>query len=91
MVISDLASCGSTIPLVEAAEEQRAVSEVLGVVTKATGSRQLNLWSRYCRDGECRTNDGDRWMFSNGNHVTVEESDALAPTFAELLRGDAMR
>jgi hypothetical protein len=56
-------------------------------VAEATDSTTLNLRSEFCTGGVCRTNIGNRWMYRDGLHISVEESKSLAPTFAKVLKG----
>jgi hypothetical protein len=81
--------CGATRPETEVHAEQVIIDEALRGIAEATGSTTVDLRAHYCSAGVCRTNVGDRWMFRDGYHITVAESEALAPTFAEPLRQTA--
>lgn len=83
---SDPSACGATVPKAEEDAAQERTLEALKQVAETTGSVTLDLRDRFCPAGVCRTNIGDRWMFEDGVHITVDESEALAPTFASLLR-----
>lgn len=84
-------NCGATRPEAEVDADQSGVDQALTAVAEATASTTLELRARYCSEGVCRTNTGNRWMFRDGYHITVAESEALAPTFAELLRRVAQK
>jgi len=81
--------CGATRPEPEIDAQRSVVDQALTAVAEATGATTIDLRSHYCSEGVCRTNMGDRWMFRDGYHITVAESEALAPAFAEPLRQTA--
>ena len=83
---SDPAKCGATVPQAQEDAAQGITLDALGKVAESTGSRTLDLRSRFCWGGLCRTNDGNRWLYKDGIHISVGESEALAPTFTILLR-----
>jgi hypothetical protein len=85
VVLSDVAKCGSILSQAQALSDQRSLTEVLTSVSDDTGSEVLNLWSHFCEDGVCRTYADHRWMFWDGVHISVGESEALAPDFARAL------
>lgn len=88
-LLLSVADCGATIPEVQAAADDREAIQVLNEVALSTGAETLGVRDRYCFEGLCRTNVGNLWMFRDGIHITVSESEALAPTFAELLKQTA--
>ena len=83
---TDPAACGATVPLADVEAAQAITMAALDKIAERTGSTTLNLRDRYCWTGLCRTNDGDRWMYRDGIHISVDESEALAPTFTQTLR-----
>ena len=83
---NNIADCGATVPEAEEAAAQAHTMETLEEIAADTGSTTLDLRSRYCIDGVCRTNVGDRWMYEDGIHIGVDESESLAPVFTQLLR-----
>ncbi|MCJ7832570.1 MAG: hypothetical protein MUP92_03880, partial [Actinobacteria bacterium] len=83
---NNIADCGATVSEADVEAAQARTMAALEQIAEQTGSTTLNLRSRYCSDGVCRTNIGDRWMFEDGIHITVDESEALVPVFAQLLR-----
>jgi hypothetical protein len=85
VAMSDTAKCGATVAESEARAYQSSVIEALATVASATGATTLDLFEYFCSSGVCRTNIGNRWMFSDGVHITVDESAALAPMFAAVL------
>ena len=88
---SDPADCGATVPQPEEDAAQVLTMEALTKIADATGSTTLDLRANFCSDGVCRTNVGDTWMFEDGIHITVDESEALAPTFVHLLKQVAQK
>jgi peptidoglycan/LPS O-acetylase OafA/YrhL len=82
----DPQACGATVPEAEEDAAQSLTVEALRKVARDTGSTTLDLREQFCPAGVCRTNIGNFWMFRDGVHLTVGESEALAPTFAGLLR-----
>ena len=82
VALRSTADCGVTLPESEVVEEEADAVRIVTAVADATGSTTLDLDGRYCDDGVCRTNEGNRWMFKDGMHITQAESRALAPTFA---------
>ena len=79
-------SCGATVPEAQEDAAQATTMEALEEVAERTDSTTLDLRDRFCWGGLCRTNDGNRWMFEDGIHISVGQSRALAPTFAHLVR-----
>ncbi len=60
--------------------------ETLRAIAEDTGASTLYLRPRYCIEGVCTTNDGNVWMFEDGLHISVDESQALVPTFARVFQ-----
>lgn len=85
----DPTSCGATLEESEVRASQRLAIGTLERIARDTGASTLDLRSRYCTAGVCATNDGDFWMFEDGIHISVGESEALAPTFERVL-GDML-
>ena len=83
---SNPSACGATVPQAQEDAAQATTLEALQKVAESTGSRTLDLRSRFCWGGVCRTNDGNRWLYRDGIHISVAESQALAPTFTVVLR-----
>ena len=86
VAIFDPRECGVTRPEAEIDAQRSIVDRALTAVAEATGATMIDLRSHYCSEGVCRTNSGNRWMFRDGYHITVAESEALGPAFAEPLR-----
>jgi len=83
---SDPANCGATVPQAQEDAAQGLTLDALEKVAERTDSRVVDLRSRFCWGGMCRTNDGNRWLYKDGIHISVAESQALAPTFTFVLR-----
>lgn len=83
----DPADCGATVRLSDVKAAQAKTVDALHEIARATGATTFDLLDHYCPKGICITNDGNRWIFEDGIHITVSESESLAPEFADLLRG----
>jgi len=83
---SDPADCGATVPQAQEDAAQARTLDALEKIAEATDSTTMNLRSHFCWDGLCRTNDGDRWLYEDGIHISVAESESLAPEFAHVLK-----
>ena len=82
---SDPTACGATLDEDAVEASQALTMTTLRQIAEDTGASTLYLRPRYCTDGVCATNDGNFWMFEDGLHISVDESQALAPTFARVL------
>lgn len=83
---ANTSACGATVPRGEESEAQDMTIEALQLIADETGASTLDLRSEFCWAGVCRTNDGDRWMFEDGLHISVSESQRLAPVFVRSLK-----
>ncbi|HSI27109.1 MAG TPA: acyltransferase family protein [Aeromicrobium sp.] len=82
----DPARCGRTASV---ASLERPWREGLDAEAKAVADAKvhtINLDDVVCPNGTCRTNVGNRWIFRDGTHITIVESDRLAPYFVKALR-----
>lgn len=86
MALFNAQNCGTTRPEGSVDAEQSVFDQDLHAMAEATGSIAVDLDPHYCSEGVCRTNMGNRWMFRDGYHITVAESEALASTFVGPLR-----
>jgi peptidoglycan/LPS O-acetylase OafA/YrhL len=86
LALFDTSDCGTTRNLADVHADQSEIDQALRAVGVAGDSMILDLRAHFCSDGVCRTNRGDYWMFRDGYHITVAESAALAPAFADALR-----
>jgi len=83
---SDPTACGATLSESDVEEAQQLSIATLRQIAEDTGASTLDLRSRYCRDGVCATNEGNYWMYEDGIHISVGESQALVPTFTRVLQ-----
>jgi lysophospholipase L1-like esterase len=83
---SDPAACGATIAEDDVETSQELMMATLRQIADDTGASTLYLRPRYCTDGVCATNDGNVWFFEDGLHISVDESQALVPTFARVFQ-----
>ena len=80
--------CGRSVDLAQADTDRGGVvAAEVAAVRDAAGAPAMtvDLVPELCRDGRCTTNDGSRWRFRDGVHLTVGASAALSPTFTALL------
>lgn len=54
---------------------------------RATGAQSLDLRQELCPGERCSTRSGDRWRFRDGLHITVWQSESLAPRWVTALKG----
>jgi hypothetical protein len=86
VALLNTSNCGATRREADVDADQSGIDRALTGIAEMTGSTTLDLRPHYCSDGVCRTNAGNRWMFRDGYHITVAESEALTPTFVDLFR-----
>lgn len=84
-------NCGAARREAEVDADQSDVDQALTTIAEMTDSTTLDLRPHYCSQGVCRTNAGNRWMFRDGYHITVAESEALTPTFVDLFAQAAQK
>ena len=83
--------CGRTVPRSQVEDERRSALEAeRRAVAGAPGAVLLDLVPELCDADRCRTNDGGRWRYLDGVHLTTGASAGLADTFAALLRSNAV-
>ena len=83
--MADTNGCGTTVPRATMDDRQRAALEVFGNVAARTGTAVLDLRDDVCPDEQCRTNVEDTWMFRDLFHITVGESERLAPQVTDAI------
>jgi peptidoglycan/LPS O-acetylase OafA/YrhL len=86
VALFDISDCGTTRSLADVDADQSKIDQALAAVAVAGDSMILDLRARICSQGACSTNRGNYWMYRDGYHITVAESAALAPAFADALR-----
>ena len=73
--------CMQEMSVDEAESSQGAVRQVLSAVSSATGATVLDLWASICPGGECSTQTGHLIRYRDESHISVSQSEALAPEF----------
>lgn len=84
--------CGRTIDVTQVDDERGGVvAAERAAATAAVGApaTTVDLVPELCADGRCTTNDGGRWRYHDGVHLTVGASTALQGTFADLIESTA--
>ncbi|ADU49150.1 acyltransferase 3 [Intrasporangium calvum DSM 43043] len=74
--------CRSQMAVEEALANQGQVRRVVDRVATDTGSTVLDPWQVLCGDGVCDTQHGALVRYRDGSHVSVRQSEAMAPVFA---------
>lgn len=88
---ADAATCGRRVTLDSVIVDQASAYQAEAEAAAATGSATLDLRPELCASDSCSTNNGDQWAYRDGNHITVDESAALAPIFTKALSPLAAR
>ncbi len=86
LLLASTASCGEAVPLDQLMLQQAAVSQTESTAAKVAGVPTLDLSSRLCPQGQCRTNLDNSWHYRDDLHITVDESVRLAPAFIDYLK-----
>ena len=74
--------CQSQMAIEEALAKQGQVRRVVDQVAADTGSTVLDPWQVLCVEGICDTQHGALVRYRDGSHVSVRQSEAMAPEFA---------
>jgi peptidoglycan/LPS O-acetylase OafA/YrhL len=64
---------------------QESVARPLARAVTAAGAEFVDLGPDLCPGGLCTSNLGNIWGYRDGTHLSVPQSKALAPRFAEVL------
>jgi peptidoglycan/LPS O-acetylase OafA/YrhL len=75
--------CGVRVPLARMEAEQSLTRAAEARAITATGVSTIDLRGLLCPHGYCATNQGERWVYRDGTHLSVPESDRLAPEFVD--------
>lgn len=62
---------------------------VVAAAADAPGATTVDLDPELCLVDGCATNDGGRWIYRDGLHITVGASRRLAPRYAQLIEDHA--
>ena len=65
------------------------VAAEVAAAADAPGATTVDLDPELCLVDGCATNDGGRWIYRDGLHITVGASRRLAPRFAQLIEEHA--
>lgn len=78
--------CNPTLKLSDAQRVQGASWAMEAQVATATGATFVDLRSEICPAGTCQTFAKGHWIYRDANHMSVWESQALAPVIASALK-----
>jgi peptidoglycan/LPS O-acetylase OafA/YrhL len=82
--------CGRVLTLDEAeALRSGVVAAENEAVADAPGARTVDLNPAICLPDRCATNDGGRWIYRDGVHLTVGASESLGPQFENVIEAVA--
>ncbi len=85
-MVRSVAKCGTSVSLSAEDERQARALKAERDAATAAGVTLLDLRSDVCPDGECATNDGSRWIYRDGDHISIDESRRLAPQLEAAIR-----
>ncbi|MEO7587950.1 MAG: acyltransferase family protein [Arachnia sp.] len=75
--------CQQTMPTADVRARQGAIDDVVAEVAASTAAGLLDLTADICPGGSCSAVSPDGMVrYRDGNHITVEQSHALATEFA---------
>ena len=77
--------CTVTTPRTEVEEVRSAAVSAEVAAIGTTGARSLDLMTDICPTDPCRTLDDGFWRYRDRGHITVGQSERLAPVFAALV------
>jgi hypothetical protein len=78
-------TCGRDMPLEFAETYQSGTRQVLATVAERTGARLVDPGPLMCPDGVCSVRTEDYIRLRDAGHISVAQSEALAPALAEVL------
>jgi len=78
--------CGLSLALSDAQKVQGASWAMEAQVATATGATFVDLRSELCPAGTCQTFAKSHWIYRDANHISVWESQALAPVITSALK-----
>lgn len=81
------AECPFALTVAEAESRQEVIRNVVEEVALKTSSRLLDPWTVLCRDGECAWQGPGFDRYRDATHITVRQSEDLAPFFESALSG----
>jgi peptidoglycan/LPS O-acetylase OafA/YrhL len=73
--------CVQEMSVEQAENSQGAVRKVLSEVSSTTGAAVLDLWASLCPNHICTTQTGRLIRYRDEAHISVSQSEALAPEF----------
>ncbi len=82
--VVDPSRCGQSLSEAEARAGLEPYARIVEEAAADAGAQVLDLMPELCRDGVCATNWGNQWAYLDGQHISVGESERLAPVFAAL-------
>jgi peptidoglycan/LPS O-acetylase OafA/YrhL len=77
--------CGVTVSLSSMDGEQSLTRAAEAQAIAVTGVATVDLRGLLCPGGRCATNEGERWVYRDGTHLSVPESGRLTPELVDAL------
>lgn len=81
-LLANFHGCSQEMPLERAMERQGATRGVISAVAATTDAEILDPWQSLCSNKVCTSTDNGLVRYLDGAHITVDQSVALAGTFA---------
>jgi hypothetical protein len=80
--VADTTGCGESKPADVVAGELAKSSTALQSIAKKSDAGFLPVVNEICFADTCATNDGTRWIYRDGLHISNGQSSRLAPLLA---------
>lgn len=84
--LTGTSGCGQAVPRTTMESEQALAINTVSSAASTAGAQVLNIRDSLCTPTTCSTNDGDIWRYRDMFHISVNQSEALAPHLVEALR-----
>ena len=78
--------CNPSLALSDAEKVQGSSWSMEERVAQSSGATFIDLRSEICPSGTCYTFSRGHWIYRDGNHISVWESEALAPELESVLK-----
>ncbi len=78
--------CNDLLSVQDAAASQGPVRDVVAATAASTGASVWDSWRVLCPAGSCSTEAGDLIRYRDALHISVPQSEALAPAFVRAIR-----
>jgi hypothetical protein len=87
--LSDTTGCGESKPAAVATAELMRSTTALRSIAESSEAYFLPIEEVVCLTNTCATNDGTRWIYRDGLHISIGQSSQLAPLLATTIRSSS--